>query len=61
MCPVVVVLVVVVVSLVQFITNELVSSVQFSPSTFVVGGEHEGRFSRDPFPVFSPGGPCGQF
>ena len=39
MCPVVVVLVVVVVvSLVQFITNELVSSVQFSPSTFVVGG-----------------------
>ena len=24
-------------------------------------GEHEGRFSRDPLPVFSAGGSCGQF
>ena len=25
------------------------------------GGGHEGRFSRDPLPVFSAGGPCEQF
>ena len=27
---------------------------------WVIGG-HEGRFSRDPFSVFSAGGPCEQF
>ena len=25
------------------------------------GGGHEGRFSTDPLPVFSAGGPCEQF
>ena len=37
------------------------SSVQFSPLTDWVVWGHEGRFSRDPLPVFSAGGPCEQF
>ena len=37
------------------------SSVQFSPLTLCRRGGHEERFSRDPLPVFSAGGPCEQF
>ena len=37
------------------------SAVQFSPLTDLVLWEHKGRFSRDPVPVFSAGGPCEQF
>ena len=39
------------------------SSVQFSSVPWPIGsvGEHEGRFSTDPLPVFSAGGPCEQF
>ena len=36
-------------------------SVQFSPLTNWVKGRHDRRFSRDPLPVFSAGGPCKQF
>ena len=32
-----------------------------SPLTDGVVGGHEGRFSRDPLPVFYAGDPCGQF
>ena len=37
------------------------SSVQFSPLTDWVLGGHAGRFSKDPLPVFSAGGPRRQF
>ena len=37
------------------------SSVHFSPLTDWIVGGHEGRFSRDPHPVFSAGGPGEQF
>ena len=33
----------------------------FLPLTDWVVGGHEGRFSRDPLPVFYAGDPCGQF
>ena len=38
-------------------------SIQFIPLTDRIGssGGREGRFSRNPLPVFSAGGPCGQF
>ena len=35
--------------------------VQFSPLTDRVVRGHKGQFSRDPFSVFSAGGPCEQF
>ena len=43
--------------------SQQISSVQFSSVLWPIGssGEHEGRFSRDPPPVFSAGGPCEQF
>ena len=47
-------------------SSEYYVSVQFSSLLGPImssggGGRHEGQFSRDPLPVFSAGGPCGQF
>ena len=38
-----------------------VETVQFSPLSDWVVGEHEERFSRDPVPVFSAESPCERF
>ena len=51
------------VSVIDYDLAVVVSTVQFSSVPLPTGssGEHEGRFSRDPLPVFSAGGSCGQF
>ena len=43
------------------IDSRLLSPVQFSPFTDGIEGGHEERFSRDPLPIFSAGGPCEHF